>query len=197
MKQKRSWTWWEEVQERSLNWQDVWSMDQHQLKFLLCSVNDVLLTPKNLHRCELSESWQHIVWETNQHGHILSSCQTSLMDGKFWWQHDKVLAVGLEQAKNETDQKNQVNGWFIDGVDVIRQIKFPEETVFANFWPNRVKRHKASGFNWAGSALGREDERGKVQEIPVSCPEEPEEGLKGLESTSYGWLQWESGSQYQ
>ena len=56
MNKQGSWTWWESMQERALTWQNIWSMEGHQIKFLLCSVYDVLPTPLNLHPCGLAES---------------------------------------------------------------------------------------------------------------------------------------------
>ncbi|KAK0146717.1 hypothetical protein N1851_013925 [Merluccius polli] len=51
MNKQGSWTWWESMLEKALTWQEIWSMEGHRIKFLLCSVCDVLPTPSNLHTC--------------------------------------------------------------------------------------------------------------------------------------------------
>ncbi|KAK0155382.1 hypothetical protein N1851_002287 [Merluccius polli] len=38
MNKQGSWTRWESVRERALTWQDIWSMEGHRIKFLLCRV---------------------------------------------------------------------------------------------------------------------------------------------------------------
>lgn len=48
MRRQGSWTWLNNGYGRSLGWRDIWNMKGHQIDCLLCSVYDVLLTPKNL-----------------------------------------------------------------------------------------------------------------------------------------------------
>lgn len=45
-----SWMSWEIVRERVLTWHDIWNMEEHRIKFLLCSIYDVLPSPTNLRR---------------------------------------------------------------------------------------------------------------------------------------------------
>ena len=56
MNKQGTWTRWESVRERALAWQNIWSMEGHRIKFLLCSVYDVPPTPSNLHTWGLAES---------------------------------------------------------------------------------------------------------------------------------------------
>ncbi|XP_042337237.1 uncharacterized protein LOC121938012 [Plectropomus leopardus] len=56
MKNRGSRTRWEGVRERALTWQDIWSMEGHRIKLLLCSVSDVLPSPSNLHTRGWTES---------------------------------------------------------------------------------------------------------------------------------------------
>ncbi|KAK0136623.1 hypothetical protein N1851_027196 [Merluccius polli] len=76
-------SWWENMRERALTWQEIWRMEGHRIKFLLCSVYDVLPTPSNLHTWGLAESpsCTLCVRPANLE-HVLSSCRSSLADGK-------------------------------------------------------------------------------------------------------------------
>ena len=47
MNKQGNWTRWESVRERALTWQNIWSMEGHRIKFLLCSMY------------VLSECWTH------------------------------------------------------------------------------------------------------------------------------------------
>ncbi|KAK0140082.1 hypothetical protein N1851_022967 [Merluccius polli] len=38
MNKQGNWTRWESVRERALTWQNIWSMEGHRIKFLLCSM---------------------------------------------------------------------------------------------------------------------------------------------------------------
>ena len=48
MSHQGNWTRWETVDQRSLSWKDLWSMDQGKLSFLLRAVVDLLPTTSNL-----------------------------------------------------------------------------------------------------------------------------------------------------
>ncbi|XP_056314571.1 uncharacterized protein LOC130229674 [Danio aesculapii] len=108
MKKQGSWTRWEGVRERALTWQDIWSMEGQRIKFLLCSVYDVLPTPSNLHIWGMVERPScSLCGKQANLEHVLSACQSSLADGKFRWRHDKILsqlADGLEQARKKVKQ---------------------------------------------------------------------------------------------
>lgn len=95
-----SWTRWEHVKGRALTQQDIWSMEGNQIKFLLCSVYDVLPTPSNLHTWGLSENFgcTHCGRLANLE-HVLSSWPSSLADGKYRWRHGKILAQWVDGVK--------------------------------------------------------------------------------------------------
>lgn len=38
MNKQGSWMRWERVWEKVLTWQDIWTMEEHRIKFLLCSM---------------------------------------------------------------------------------------------------------------------------------------------------------------
>ena len=100
MNKQGSWTRWESARERALTWQDIWSMEGHRIKFLLCSVYDVLPTPSNLHTWGMVESPScKLCGRTANLEHILSSCHSSLADGKFRWCHDQILAQLARKRK--------------------------------------------------------------------------------------------------
>lgn len=105
MKKHGSWMRWESARDRAFTWLDVWSVGRHQVKFLLCSVDDVLLTPSNVHTWGLAESPNCTLCRRPANlEHVLSSCCSSLADGKFRWQHNQImaqLADGVEQASKK------------------------------------------------------------------------------------------------
>ena len=167
MKKQGSWTRWEGVRERALTWQDIWSMEEHRVKFLLCSVYDVLPTPSNLHTWGLAESPSCMLCGKPANlEHVLSSCQSSLADGKLRWRHDKILAQladGVEQARKKpkglstgphfinfirsgenaaAGQRSKgilasANDWEMQ-VDLKKQLKFPEEIAHTSLRPDMV-----------------------------------------------------------
>lgn len=83
MNKQGSWTRWRSTRERALTWQDIWSMEGHRIKFLLCSVYDILPIPSNLHSWGLAESPSCPLCRRPANlEHVLSSCRSSLADGK-------------------------------------------------------------------------------------------------------------------
>ncbi len=86
-------------------WQDIWTMEGHRIKFLMCSVNDFQPTPSNLHIWGMTESPSCTLCGKQANlEHVLSAFQSSLADGKFRWRHDKTLsqlADGVEQARKK------------------------------------------------------------------------------------------------
>lgn len=167
MKKQGSWTKWEGVRGRALTWQDIWSMEGHRVKFLMCSVYDVLPTPSNLHTWGLAESPNcKLCGKTANLEHVLSSCRLGLADGKFRWRHDKILAQladGVEQARKKvkkisngpnfihfvrpgesiaTGRKGRgilasANDWEMRA-DLKKQLKFPEEIAHTSLRPDIV-----------------------------------------------------------
>ncbi|CAM4733730.1 unnamed protein product [Leuciscus chuanchicus] len=104
------WTQWDQAQERSLSWKELWQTDQGKLSFLLRSVTDLLPTPRNIK-----------IWggeedpSCNQCGaafctlnHILAGCPRALAEGRYRWRHDKVLteiAKWVEQQRVKANNK--------------------------------------------------------------------------------------------
>ncbi|KAL0172855.1 hypothetical protein M9458_033166, partial [Cirrhinus mrigala] len=167
MKKQGSWTRWDGVQERALTWQDIWSMEGRRIKFLMCSVYNVLPTPSNLHIWRMADipSCTLCGKQANLE-HILSACQPSLADGKFRWCHDKILAQladGVEQARKKIIQLSNghhfiqfvrtgestaagrrsrgvlatANDWEMR-VDLKKRLKFPEEIAHTSLRPDIV-----------------------------------------------------------
>ncbi|KAK0139193.1 hypothetical protein N1851_024121 [Merluccius polli] len=108
MNKQGGWTRWKSVQERALTWQDIWSMEGHRIKFLLCSVYDVLPTSSNLHTWGLAESPSCMRCGSQANlEHVLYLASVKSADGKFRWQHDQILtqlAAGVEQARKKPKQ---------------------------------------------------------------------------------------------
>ena len=102
-----AWTRWE-TQERSLSWADIWKYPQFQLQFLLRAVYDVLPTPANLHRWNLTEAPNcSLCGKRGTLDHILSSCQVALSQGRYTWRHNQVLhelADVIERERKSSDK---------------------------------------------------------------------------------------------
>lgn len=104
------WTQWDQAQERPLSWKELWQTDQGKLSFLLCSVTDLLPTPRNIRIWGGGEDSS-----CNQCGaaactlnHILTGCPRALAEGRYRWRHDKVLteiAKWVEQQRVKANNK--------------------------------------------------------------------------------------------
>jgi len=85
----QKWMRWESVEQRKMGWQDLWSMEESRISFLIRSTwsmeesrisflirstYDVLPSPQNL-----------------PHWHILTGCKVALSQGLFTWCHDQAL----------------------------------------------------------------------------------------------------------
>ncbi len=166
MKQQGSWTCWDIVQGRSLDWHD---LGGHWIKSPLFSVCDVLPMQSNLHRWKLTESpCRTLCRKPASLKHIFSFCKASLADRKLKRCHDQVLAKlpeGLEQESKWKTTKLQaksprfinflwpeekagkeaggtgilaiVGDWEMQ-VDLKRQLKFPDESASTSLRPDIV-----------------------------------------------------------
>ena len=56
MSQQGAWTRWEQVEQRNISWTDLWKAEPYRIRFLVCSVYDVLPSPTNLRIWRLSDS---------------------------------------------------------------------------------------------------------------------------------------------
>ncbi|XP_061876851.1 uncharacterized protein LOC133629831 [Entelurus aequoreus] len=142
-------------------------MEGHRIKFLLCSTYDVLPIPSNLHTWGMVESPScTLCVKLANLEHVLSSCRSSLANGKFRWRHDQIfaqLAEGVEQARKRTRQlsnglcfihfiragESAAAGGRNKGVlatasdwemraDLKKQLKFPEEIAHTTLRPDIV-----------------------------------------------------------
>ena len=96
-----AWTNWPTT-SRKLTWKDIWSYQPLRLSFLLRSVYDVLPSPANLHRWGLAEQPQcQLCGGIGTLEHILSSCKTSLTQGRYRWRHDTILKDMAEIIETE------------------------------------------------------------------------------------------------
>ncbi|MGH0150899.1 UNVERIFIED_CONTAM: hypothetical protein FKN15_039656 [Acipenser sinensis] len=100
------WMRWECVEQRKISRQDLWTVEQSRISFLIRSTYDVLPSPQNLNlwvgedpSCPLCSSPATL-------RHILTGCKVGLSQGRFTWRHDEVLrclASALED-KHKHDQ---------------------------------------------------------------------------------------------
>ena len=73
---------------------DLWKAEPYRIRFLVCSVYDVLPSPTNLRIWRLSDSPEcQLCKGCGTLEHILSSCPKALGDGRYRWRHDLVLKV--------------------------------------------------------------------------------------------------------
>ena len=109
-----AWTKWS-TNTRKLTWQDIWNYQPLQLSFLLRSVYDVLPSPTNLHRWGLTDQPNcQLCGRPGTLEHLLSTCQTSLTQGRYRWRHDKVLRelanlIEPELSTKRTKPKQMIN----------------------------------------------------------------------------------------
>lgn len=100
-----AWTKWATT-NRKLTWKDIWNYQPLRLSFLLRSVYDVLPSPTNLHRWGLTEQPNcPICGGIGTLEHILSTCQTSLTQGRYRWRHDAVLGDLASILEPEINKK--------------------------------------------------------------------------------------------
>jgi hypothetical protein len=167
MRKQGSWTNWEGARSRKLNWNNIWKMEGHRIRFLLRSVYDVLPTPTNLNTWGLSDDPAcKLCQKPANLEHVLSSCRVALTDGRYTWRHDQVLKVIAAKVDTARRQKRHIEGKlkFIDfhktgekartssqqqgilatsndwqmEVDLHRQLKFPPVIAVTNSRPDMV-----------------------------------------------------------
>ena len=167
MSKQGAWMNWTNVMSRKISWDDMWKSAPYALKFLICSVYDLLPTPSNLHLWgKREEADCPLCGRRGNLEHILSSCKTALSQGRYRWRHDQVLrelATGIEEAKQEikvtgtakfirfvkesslsSSKRDNSHGllpsagdWRIE-VDVGKQLRFPKEIVITRLRPDMV-----------------------------------------------------------
>ncbi|CAC5407387.1 unnamed protein product [Mytilus coruscus] len=168
MKKQGSWLNWEGARQLKLSWNEIWKMEPNRLQFKLKSVYDVLPSPTNLATLGLIDDPKCILCSKPANlEHILSSCSSTLKDGRYTWRHDMVLgtlADTLERnfrkprknkegltfvnfvKEGEKGQKKSVEGSGILGtatdwqmlVDLKQKLQFPPQIAVTNQRPDIV-----------------------------------------------------------
>ena len=96
--------WEENVIERKLSWNEIWNWRTSRLSFLVRSTYDVLPSPKNLVRWNVSNDDKCICGKQGTLKHILSNCPRAL--GRYTWRHNEVLKIIYDVTKAQIDQFN-------------------------------------------------------------------------------------------
>lgn len=107
------WTSWENLEHRRLTWRDLWEMEGIRLGFIIKVTYDVLPTPKNLHQWLGKVPTCALCITPATLRHILTSCKTSLAQGRYTWRHNQVLrqlAIILEGRRTGLLKRMGVKG---------------------------------------------------------------------------------------
>lgn len=166
------------IQGRSMGCKNGWRMEEDRIKFLLCSTYDVLPTPTNLCQWGLVENQSCMLCRKpaslELSVFVLSSCQSSLADGKFRWRHDQIqfeLVVGLEEERKKSRTNIRTKGPHFIAVVKAGESSRGDISWHGNpclkkwlkfLWqitlrPDIVQSIKTSGAPWADCATGGED----------------------------------------
>jgi hypothetical protein len=96
--------------DRKLTWGDIWKYEPLRLSFLLRSVYDLLPSPANLSRWGLIDDPKCSLCDRiGTLEHVLSSCSTSLTDGRYRWRHDTVLRELADWLETERKKERGSN----------------------------------------------------------------------------------------
>jgi len=102
-----AWTTWNTT-DRKLTWGDIWKYEPLRLSFPLRSVYDLLPSPANLSRWGLIDDPKcSLCDKTGTLEHVLSSCSTSLTDGRYRWRHDTVLRELADWLETERKKERE------------------------------------------------------------------------------------------
>jgi len=85
-------------------WQDLWSMEESRISFLIRSTYNVLPSPQNLN---LLVDEDPLCSSPATLGHILTGCKVALSLGWFNWRHDQILqclALAMEGKRSMTNK---------------------------------------------------------------------------------------------
>lgn len=92
LSQQETGTRWREMTKRRIKWSDIWRNNYNQLKFLVEAVYRVLLSSKNLHTWNKTESPAcPLCTARGSPQHILSGHSKTLTDGRYRCRHDQIL----------------------------------------------------------------------------------------------------------
>lgn len=85
------WTRWKNVEHHQLTWRDLWEIDGSPLSFIIRATYNVLPKPKNLSQCVREDPLCALCQTTATLSHILTSCKTSLSQGRYTRTRNRVL----------------------------------------------------------------------------------------------------------
>jgi len=94
---------WDSVEQRKMGWQDLWSMKESRISFLI--TYNVLPSPQNLNLWVGEDPSCPLCLSPTTLRHILTGCKVALSQGRFTWRHKQVLqclALALEGKCNMT-----------------------------------------------------------------------------------------------
>lgn len=95
--QQGQWTTWDDALQRSLSWDDIWSMAPLRLSFIIRAMYDQLPTGDNLARWNVTQDVKcALCGGTQTLHHVLSACTEALGSGRYTWRHNQVLRKLLE-----------------------------------------------------------------------------------------------------
>ena len=94
--QQGQWTAWDEALQRSVSWNDIWSMPPLRLSFVIRSLYDQLPSRDNLRKWGMIENSRCVLCEVQTLRHVLSSCKYALEQGRCTWRHNQVLQILVE-----------------------------------------------------------------------------------------------------
>ena len=108
------------TKQKELKQQEVLSMAENRLKFIVKSVYDLLATPANKNRWFNTE--EHRCVACGQEGtlsHILAGCKVALSQGRYTWRHNKVLkeiSYWVEERRKDNNNQPPTKPSFINFV---------------------------------------------------------------------------------
>ena len=96
--------------DRKLTWGEIWKYEPLRLSFRIRSVYDLLPTPANLCRWGLTDDPKCSLCDRpGTLEHVLSTCSTSLTQGRYRKRHDAVLRVLSDWLENERKKERGSN----------------------------------------------------------------------------------------
>ena len=96
--------------DRKMTWGDIWKNEPLRLSFRIRSVYDLLPTPANLCRWGLTDDPKCSLCDRpGTLEHVLSTCSTSLTQGRYRWRHDTVLRELADWLENERKKERGSN----------------------------------------------------------------------------------------
>ena len=121
LSQQRAWTRWEDLEKKRITWSDCWWPDFSEIRFLIKSVYDVLLSPTNLHIWEKRETPNcQLCARKGSLQHILSSCPKALGDGWYYWRHDQALKVIANEVTKAMRASNHRPGKKLKQINFVK-----------------------------------------------------------------------------